>query len=150
MGRLPLALKVTVVVAVVGVGATFVIRRAQGLRACGHPRDLLWEINPLHASHCCTSGRTVSELANVYYAQQIYHEKHGGYATSFEQLADWFRRREGHHAFYLDSDGLRWSVAVPQQATLAGSYLLNGDGKLYFSTNGPATRKDTVLRDLTR
>jgi len=84
----------------------------------------------------------------LYYAQSLYHHEHGAYATSFEQLTNEFSRRPGDYAFYLEGDGSHWSVSVPQQSTLAGSYLLTSDGKLHFSTSGAATTNDVVLRDL--
>jgi len=150
MGKMPLPIKVLVALVVIGVAMVFIVPPQQQLRSCGHPRDLLWEINPFHATHCCSSGRTVSQLVMLYYAQSIYHQGHGTYATSFEQLTNEFSRHSGDSAFYLQSNGSRWSVSVPQQSTLAGSYLLTDDGKLHFNTSGAATTNDVVLRDLSR
>jgi len=151
MGHIPLPAKLIVSVVAVGVVvASVVIQPQQRLRYCGHPRDLLSEISPVRASHCCKSGRTVNQLVMLYSAQRIYHDDHGTYATSLEQLTNEFPRRPRDVTFYLDSDGSRWSVSVPQQATLAGSYLLASDGRLHFSSTGPATTNDIVLKDLTR
>ena len=149
MAKVPLPIIVIAGLAAAGIVAAFLIRSNQGqLRACGHPRDLLEELNPFRATHCCTSGQTVSDLTALYYSQRIYHDDHGTYATSFDQLTNEFTLRPDGYAFYLESDGSRWSIVVPKQRTLAGSYLLTGDGKLHFCKSGTATTNDFVLRDL--
>jgi hypothetical protein len=151
MGHIPLAAKYIVsVAAAVAVVASAVIRPQQRLRSCGHPRDVLSEIGPVRASHCCRSGRTVNQLVNLYYAQLNYHDEHGTYAESLELITNEFPRLARDNTFYLDSDGSRWSIYVPKQAELAGSYLLTSVGRLHFCASGPATTNDTVLRDMTK
>ena len=150
MGHIPLPEKLLVgVIAFVVVVASVAIRPSHRLLYCGHPRNVLREISPVRASHCCKSGRTVSQLVMLYHAQRSYHDDHRTYATSLEALTNEFPRLGRESTFYLDSDGSRWSGSVPQQATLAGSYLMTSDGRLHFSKTGRATTNDTVLKDLT-
>ncbi len=150
MRNLPFLLGFVVVAIIAGVVmASFA--HAQGrLRPCGHPRDLLSEVNPFQATHCCTSGRTVNELASIYVAEQVYQMDHGIYATTFEQLTNEYTRLRGDYFFKLVADSNRWSVTVTQQETLAGSYLLTSDGKLHFSKTSTVTTNDLVLRELNK
>ena len=115
------------------------------VRPCGHPRDVLWEINPFRATHCCNSGRTVADLVSLYHAQFLYRGEHGTFATSLAQLSNLGSHSSSDYGFSLVGDGQRWSITVAQQAGLAGSYLLTSEGRIHFKRTGTVTTNDTVL-----
>jgi hypothetical protein len=139
--RKALLLKVALLAVALGGILIVLLMRPQTprFRYCGHPDESFLQKSPLNifrASHCCRSASAVNDLHEIYYAQRIYHEDHGSYATSFEQLTNEYVHRSKEYVFYLEGNSSNWSVSVPQQFTLAGSYLLMGDGKLHFSTKG--------------
>lgn len=141
MRNLPLTLLVLFTIAIAAVLAVLV-SWSPGLRSCGHRRNLLWEINPFHATHCCNSGGVVNELGQIYVAQHIHELDHGGYASSFEQLSDTYTPHlQKSYFFDMVASSNSWSVTVTQQDTLAGSYLMCDNGKLYFSKTKGVTTK---------
>ena len=83
-------------------------------------------------------------------AQALYRDDHGTFATSLEQLTNEFVHPRRGYTFCLEGDGNQWSITVPHQPALPGSYLLTGAGKLYFSQSTTATTNDVLLRDLRR
>ena len=155
MGTIRPAVKIALVMIVVGAIAAVSLPPAKvHLRLCGHPEDSWSRLSRITgvrfgATHCCSSGGLVTDLRMMDAAQSIYHEEHGAYATSLEQLTN-VHLPSMSYTFHFVSDGQHWSAAVPQQNSFAGNYLFTSDRKLHFSTKGAATTNDLDLFDSTQ
>jgi hypothetical protein len=123
------------------------VRLWQKYYSCGHRRDYVNEFNLFSRhSHCCTSGAMVSQLSNLYVAQQVYRIDHGDFAASLDELE--LDEIPDVNTFHLRGDGETWSIAVPKGA--AGNYLLTSDGKLHFNPTTTATETDLALCDFSK
>ena len=118
--------------------------------ACGHVKrfqNLVPKWVPIpRASHCCVSGRLVNDLKDVGLAQQIYQTEHGRFALTFNELD----REPGSHLRIsqqsrFQSDGTNWSVVVAKVDSLAGNYLLDTSGEIFFNETRVPTTNDLML-----
>lgn len=141
-----------IVVLTGGVAVTAVVGlkpQVAELMYCGHEKkseSLLQQLNLIHSSHHCISGRAVMDLAQVYLAQQMYSNDENCFATTLLQLTNHFQQRRADYAIVLEGDGKNWSARVPKGERLAGHYLLTSDGVVYFNAERPAEDGDAVLR----
>jgi hypothetical protein len=90
----------------------------------------------------------LTDLRAIEAAQEVYRVERGSCPASFEQLTNAVHLETFGFAFRFVSDGLRWSVSVPQQGLFAGNYLLTSDHRVHFRKSGPATTNDPDLRTL--
>lgn len=146
MVKLPMpVMLVSMLIAAALIPMPFIEERPR-LRYCGHSTTIWEEIKPWRMSHCCRAGRLVSTLRNIYLAQEINLTETGTYFTNLTDLAEKnFLRRDFTICFHPNTTD--WSVTVPHQQGLPGSYLMTSNGSIYFNQTGQATTNDYVLFD---
>src|SRR6185503_1996723 len=146
----------TAVAGVVAVGAWLALSRER-LHQCGHPitaGDYLGQFAGYRSisRHCCGSLTVIGALRSIEGMMESYRLEYGSNAISLAQLEEYCdvsilsgRRSQIQLQFF--SEGQLWWVAVPQQGTWAGNYLLTSEGRIHFNKTGPATTNDVDLCD---
>jgi hypothetical protein len=148
--------KLTIVAWLFGltVLVTFILRvsllsRSSPLRACGHERNALNELNPFRATHCCHAGKLIGDLDSIHFAERIHMKEHGVLATHLTELTNEFglgvSKTSRLYAISIVTNGSDWSLVVPRTEYLPGHYLMTSDGSLYFRKDAPASTNDTCL-----
>jgi hypothetical protein len=146
-----IALIIVSVVGGIAVIVGFLRPHEKELRYCGHLKNdesLLSQLKLVRSSHHCSSGRAVTDLVQVYLAQQLYFSDENLFASSLSQLTNYFQIRGSDYSITLSGDGKAWSARVPKADKLAGHYLVTSDGVLHFNPERPAEVGDAVLRRL--
>jgi hypothetical protein len=119
-------------------------------RTCGHLYSLQDRMKWLpipRASHCCTSGRLVNDLKNVGISQEIYRDAHGRFALTIDELNNEMGSPlRISQPYQFQSDGTNWSVVVQQMQYLAGNYLLDKSGDIFFNESRIPTTNDLMLK----
>jgi hypothetical protein len=120
-------------------------------RPCGHATTMTDRIGkwvPIpRATHCCSSGSLVNELRSFDGSQEMFIHLHGRAARNLDEL-----NRDPKTAvrisvpFQFQSNGTNWTVIVPKTPTLAGNYLLDDQGGIFFNENRTPTTNDFALR----
>lgn len=134
-----------------GVVAIVGSRKSQvkELRYCGHVKEgesLLHLLGLARSTHHCISGRAVTDLVQVYLAQEMYFSDENSFATSLSQLTNYFQPRRSDYPIVLEGYGKNWSARIPKGESLAGHYLLTSEGVVHFNAERPAEIGDAVLR----
>jgi hypothetical protein len=134
----------------VGVGsATSQSWRTPERRACGHLYSLQDRMKWLpipRASHCCISGRLVNDLKTVGISQEMYRDDHGRFALTIDELnKEMPSPLRISQPYQFQSNGTNWSIIVSKTASLAGNYLLDASGKIFFNDTHIPTRNDLML-----
>jgi hypothetical protein len=117
---------------------------------CGHIKtfqDKMPKWLPISgASHCCRSGRLVYNLKSVDLLQRLYQAEHGRFALTLAELNEVYDAPFPiSQPFSFQSNGTNWSLVVPRIDTLAGNYLLNASGKIFFHESQIPTTNDLLL-----
>jgi hypothetical protein len=115
---------------------------------CGHPITIGERLGQFAgyrsiSRHCCGSLGVIATLRQIEGAMETYRLGHGSNAVSFVQLQEYVGPIDYKLEFF--SDGQRWSVAVPEQGTWAGNYLLTSDGRIHFNKCRPPNTNDVDL-----
>ncbi len=150
MIKLPIPVTLVLVIMAAALIPLPFVKEKPRFRYCGHTTTIWEEIKPWRVFHCCRAGRLVSDLRNIYYAQEVHFAETGAYFTNLTDLAERnFLRREFTMELHSDA-ATRWCVAVPRQPYLPGSYLLQSDARIYFNSSGRATINGYILYDPNR
>jgi hypothetical protein len=138
---------VVLVVSVVAISPT---PRTPQRRTCGHLYSLQDRLKWLpipRASHCCQSGRLVNDLKNVGLAQELYRDAHRRYGITIDELnAEMGSPLQISQGYEFLSDGTNWSVVVPRVESLAGNYLLDVSGEIFFHETRIPSTNDLMLK----
>jgi len=147
MIKLPIPVTLVLVVITAALIPLPFVKEKPRFRYCGHTTTIWDEIKPWRVFHCCRAGRLVSDLRNIYHAQEVHFVETGAYFTNLTDLAEKnFLRRQFAMDLHLDAT-THWFVAVPKQLYLPGSYLLLSNGRIHFNPSTQATTNDYILYD---
>ena len=117
------------------------------LRSCGHPGSLVNRWFPQRDPHACDGLLLHQGLDDIYDLVQTYRKTHGHLEDSLSAMLPRRSYRDPVPVFVYSRKGDDWQISVAKTVDFPGWYLMTRDGKVHFSSTGPATAQDVVLPD---
>ncbi|MGV3771563.1 MAG: hypothetical protein ACO1QB_01585 [Verrucomicrobiales bacterium] len=85
-------------------------------------------------------------MKNIWLAQRIYETEHARFATTTDELEQELGTPlRIAKPYQFQSNGTNWSVVVPKEKDLAGNYLLDSSGAIFFHESHIPTPNDLIL-----